>query len=384
MLNSEVVDRLRSMVGEGRPVLSVYVNVEPGVDTSRMSTTRLKELLAGLVPSVEELPRSQRLGLRDDMEDALDAVRLMGEAEGRSVALFRSRRANISETLWLPGPVRDRAVVAEAPYVRPLEAMLEHYRRFAVVVIERRGSQVFRFSMDRVVEWEETSDEEIRKANWGGFAGYEERRVRARADEVAARHYRDVSAGLYRLWRQGHGFDLLIVGGSSEHVGALLRTLHPDLSARVAGTFTVDPGTMTHSVILRHSRLIAEDHEAAQQQRLVERVLGMAAAGGAAVVGLDEVIGAANHRAIDVLVVQGERSSAGSRCTSCGWLSSTLPDLCAVCGGEFAKASDMLDAISVAVRSAGGRVHNILTDTPLRSSEVAAFLRYSLEGAIGA
>ena len=66
--------------------------------------------------------------------------------------------------------------------------------------------------------------------------------MRSHADEVAARHYREIAARLSELERAEPGFDLLIVGGPDEHVAGLVDTIHPDLAKRLAGTFTIDPG----------------------------------------------------------------------------------------------------------------------------------------------
>ena len=381
MLETAAVDRLRAIQGDGYPILSVYLGLKPGVGTLRALPTRLKDLLAPLADPTADLSRDQRMSLRGDVDSLFDLSTRISQDLGRGVAVFKCSAIGLDEYLSLPGPVRDRAVVDTTPYIRPLDAMLEHYRRFAVVVIERRRASIFRYSMDHLEAWEELSEEEIRKANWGGFAGYEERRVRSRADEVAGRHYRDVAARLYGLWREV-GFDLLALGGPQEHVEGLQVALHADLKARLAGTFTIDPGTMTPALVLEQTTEVAEEYERRQALDAVGRLLDMAQAGGTAVVGIEETVAPVNRKAVDLLYVQGTGTVAGSACTKCGALATNgAAPLCPRCGGETRAVPDLLDAMAESVRSSGGKVQHVLTDTPLRDFQVGAALRYALEPA---
>jgi peptide subunit release factor 1 (eRF1) len=225
-------------------------------------------------------------------------------------------------------------------------------------------------------------DEEIRKPNYGGFGGYEERRVRSRADEVVARHYKDVAARLSELERSEPGFDLLIVGGPDEHVEGLIDAIPPDVVKKLAGRFTVDPGTMTPAIVLEHSRRVATAFEAEEQGVVVRRLIDTAGAGGAAVLGMDETIDAVNQRAIETLLVRAGLTEPGSTCPDCGWVQRVAEGPCAACGASLREVPDVLDAIADAVRASGGNVQHILVPTDLDQHEVGAFVRYRLEGSL--
>ncbi len=381
MLEQATVDRLRGMDGQGFPVLSVYLGLEPGPETLRSIPTRMKDLLADAKDLAETLPRDQRMSLRDDIEALSRASSSFTSDLGRGVALFKSSGAGIDEHLVLPGPVRDRAIVDAAPYLRPLEAMLDHYRRFCVAVVDGRFASVFRFRMDELETWEEMAsgaigEEDFRKANYGGFSGYSERRVRAHADELLARHYRHIATRLDELFAEPPGFDLLIIGGPEVHTQGLVDALQPELGKRLAGTFVIDPHTMTPATVLEHSKRVAQSFEAEEQRRLVERLMDAAASRGAAVLGVDEATDAANRRAVDTLVIQADRTSPGSVCRSCGWLALDSETQCAACGGTVERVPDIVDALGDAVRNSGGKVQHVIVDTRLADAQVGAFLRY--------
>lgn len=376
MLEQATVDRLRQMDGQGFPVLSLYLGLEAGPASLRSIPTRIKDLLSPAKDIPDSLPRHRRMSLRDDIEALSRASTVFASDLGRAVAVFRSSGAGIDEYIGLPGPVRDRAVIDAAPYLRPLDAMLEHYRRFCVVVVDRRSASIFRFRMDRLESWEETRDEEIRKANYGGFSGYEERRVRAHAGEVLAKHYREVAARLDALVDEDPGYDLLIVGGPEVHAAGVVEDLSPRLTKRLAGTFIIDPHTMTPATVLAHSKRVASAYEKGEQERLVRRLLDTAASRRDAVIGVDDATAAVNRRAVATLVVQADRTNPGAVCHSCRWISRPEESACPSCGGTMHLVPDIVDALGDSVRNSGGSVHHIIVDTRLAESEVGAFLRY--------
>ncbi len=377
MLDQVQIDRLRRTDTGGFPVLSVYVNLQPGPGFLRNLPARIKDLLAQAEVSSESLPRSQRLSIREDVHALSRDIGRFGTDLGHGVAVFRSHGAGVDEQLVLPGPVRDRAIVDDVPYFRPLEAMIEHYQRYCVTVVGRRLASIFRFSMDELETWEEMRDEEIRKANYGGFSGYEEQRVRARADEMVARHYRNVAERLAELKRSDGGFDLLIIGGSDSHVAGLLEALPPDVADLSAGTFAIDPGTMTPSTVLDHARRVAAEWEAQEERRLVSDLFDAAASGSRAVLGLEQACAAVNRRAVEVLYIQAEHTTAGSVCVDCERVTCETGPACSVCGGTLRSVPDVVDRLSESVRGAGGRVRHILNEGPLAELEAGALLRYA-------
>jgi len=377
VLDQVTVDRLREMDPMGFPVLSVFVNLQPGPESLRTVPARIKDLLGHVEESSASLPRLQRLSLREDVAALTNDIGRFGSDLGHGVAIFRSNGAGIDQQLVLPGPVRDRAVIDVAPYLRPLEAMIEYYSRYCVAVVGRRFSSIFRFSMDELETWEEMRDEEIRKANFGGFAGYEEQRVRSRAEEVTARHYRAVAGRLAELKRSEGGFDLLIVGGADSHIEGTIEALPPDVASLVAGTFSIDPGTMTPATVRDHARRVAVAWEVQDEQRVIAGLFDVASSGGRAVLGLDEVCGVVNQRAVDILYVQAGDITPGSVCTGCGRVSRDRGVACSVCGQPTRSVPDVIDRLSESVRAAGGHVRYILNAGPLSDFEVGAQLRYS-------
>ena len=377
LLTQETVDRIRSFDGEGHPILSVYLGLRPGVGELRSLPPRLKDVMAPVRTTLADLPRDSAMSLRADIEAVLASTDHISSDRGRGVALFRCSAAGIDEYVSLPGPVRDRAVTDFDPYLRPLDAMLEHYHSYCAVVIDRRKSSIFRFRMGELETWEEMAEEEVRKQNYGGFSGYEEGKSRNRAEEIAHRHYRDTAHRLRELDQQ-EPFDLLLVGGPADHVDGLTTALDPTLRSKLAGSFALDPGTMTPAAVRSHCEELSAAYDRKHEAEVVTGLLDRAGSSPLAAVGVDPVLGAVNQRAVAELVVQGMSSTPGRRCSDCGWLVTGNGALCPACGEGMRAVPDLLDAMASAVRRSGGSVQNVITQTPLITYEVGAVLRYAV------
>jgi peptide chain release factor subunit 1 len=370
------VEHLEQFRADGHPVLSVFLGVGPSITELRAVSARLKDLLRPIAEGAGALDRASEKSLRGDIDRIIEGgERLVGDP-GHGIAVFSSNNLGLFEIITLPASVRDRAVVDDTPYVRPLRAMLEEMHRFAAVVLDHRRAEIFEFYLGRLERWEQLNEEELRKSNYGGFAGYSEHRTRAHADEVAHRHYRDVAARLNDLRKEVRPYDLLLVGGQRKVVNGLVAALDPDTSKLLAGTFSIDLRTMTPALVAEHCRSIAEAHDAAEQQTLVADLVDVAKSGGPAVFGLEWVIDAVNQKAVQTLVVDTSDAVPGGACSSCGWLSVDRNDLCPACKAAMKPVSDIVDASAQAVLQSGGSVRHIVVDTRLSDSHLGALVRF--------
>jgi rRNA maturation endonuclease Nob1 len=121
---------------------------------------------------------------------------------------------------------------------------------------------------------------------------------------------------------------------------------------------------------------VASAYEKAEEERLVARLVDTAASRGDAVVGLVDTAMAVNRRAVQTLVVQADRTTPGSVCRSCGWISAPAGEDCPSCGGTVDSTPDIVDALADSVRNSGGTVQHVMVDTRLAEDEIGAFLRY--------
>ena len=150
-------------------------------------------------------------------------------------------------------------------------------------------------------------------------AGRPDDRASNKIDELAKRHYRRVAERLGELLQTGD-YDLLIIGGHGYEVPDFVQQLPRPVRARVAGTFSTEPGLVPLTEIRESAGAIAARCEQERDQQLVSGVLEKVAMGGLATVGLDGCLWAGTVGAIQTLLMGAARPHRASCATSrAGW-----------------------------------------------------------------
>jgi peptide chain release factor subunit 1 len=374
MITKETVDRIVRFHGEGLPVISFYGCVDPGL-SRREVHTRMLSLLDQIRPLTRDytLGRQSRLSVRDDIARISAAVD--GERwQPGAVAIFSCSGRDLYEEIPLPRRVREQVIVDATPFARPVLAVLGECRRICVLVIDRASARIWEVDQDEMQEVGTVKDPAPRKsASPGGLA---EDRARNKADEVAKRHFRRVAELLEKLLRSD-GYDIMIVGGHDYEIPEFLRLLPLELRDRVAGTFSVDPSTVSVAGIRDSASAALDRYRREQEEQLVSAVLEKAAMGGLTAVGLPSCLWAGSVGAVKTLLVQDGAIAPGVVCDESGWLAPE-GDACPLCGSPPRRTPDIIDELVAAVIDAGGPTWHVEADTRLSEFLVAAELRFPL------
>jgi peptide chain release factor subunit 1 len=310
------------------------------------------------------LDRAARLSLRADMERMREEVRTERWRPG-SVVFFSCSGRDVFEAVHLPRAVRDRVVLDDTPWVRPMLVVLEEYARCCVAVVDRARAMVWELFADEIEPVGALSDRATRTPK------------AAATEELAKKHYRQASAELAQL-HDADGYDLLAVGGHRSELPHFLDTLPRDLRERVAGTFTIDPHTVDRGRIKQNVEPIVARYMRDVDLRLVGDVLERAATGkGDGVLGVADCLWAATVKAVETLLVQDGATVAGVVCTNCSWLGLS-GDTCPLCEHTARHTGDVLDELAQAVIDEGGRVRHVEEDTEIQEHLAAASLRFPL------
>ena len=380
MIGHEVVDRLLHFRPVDAPVLSAYVAVPPDPGELRGAEARFRSVLKPIreLADSHELEHHPRESLRADVARVLDVGKRAVEFTGHAVAVFACQRAGLYEEVVLPPRVRDRAVVDATPYVRPLLAVLDEAHRFCVVVVDREHAWLYEYFMGELEAAEKAHGRALREPNYaGGWQGYKEDHTHHKAALLARRHYRETAEAAEDLLRRT-GAELLIVGGHEETVAEFLPYLSHEAQPKVAGTFVVDPSTLTPGQVREQAEKVVDAYERAEEARLVGEALEKVAAGGFGAVGLEWCLMAVNEQAVGLLLVHDDQQAPGRACDNCGWLG-LAGDECPVCRQRTRETPDVIDEVAEAVLGAGGRVEHVYAETAMPAHTVAALLRFPVQ-----
>jgi peptide chain release factor subunit 1 len=290
-----------------------------------------------------------------------------------STALFINPELGLEERLDLPKRVWDCATAGPMPYVRPLEAVLDEFRKVAAVVVDSRRAEIVVFYMGEVLDRQVMEAEVVRKRNLTGWHGLDEHHNRNHAEEIRHHLFREIAHRLERMQRDER-IELVLVGGRQASIDALLPFLDPKVRA-ITQSFVVDVHTLTPALLAKTVAQLEAEHESREEEKMVIDVYERTAATELAVIGIDRVVEAANRHAIARLLVHDGATTPGVICVSCGALSRPRT-ACGVCGGKTSELADLIEGLTRAVMEAGGKIEHVMTSTRLESDLVAAWLRF--------
>ncbi|WP_350278141.1 hypothetical protein [Kribbella sp. HUAS MG21] len=376
-VTAQDIGRVIGLHGDGLPVVSLYAQIplDPAERGGLMG--RVRSLLADVREAADgqSVDHAARMSLREDLQRIEEAFRSEGRWPGtRSVAVFACSGRGVFEEIRLPRPVRDRAVVDETAFVRPVLAVLDQYPRCCVVLVDAAVTHVWELYQGELSEVRTLRGRKLRDPDYARWR--REFTTHNRARELEKEHYRRTLQLLDELFRVTP-YDVLVVGGLEQEVPGFVEFLPQRLRNLVAGTFVVDQSTDNREEIKKRAGEVLSEYERKSEREAVGHALETAAAGGRAVVGPDDCLWAGSVAAVDRLLVKSDAVLPGVVCDASGWLG-TSGDKCPMCGEAVRKTPDVLDELVQVVIEEGGAIDHVSQDTRLREDLVAAELRFPL------
>jgi peptide subunit release factor 1 (eRF1) len=371
-------EKLSRLESPRLPIISLYLNLYPERTDPRSLDPRLGNLLRPLEQAADSgsLDHDASKSLRDGVQQVLNMTSGFETMVEPAVAVFVGGDMEMTERRGLPRRVWECAVAGPAPYLRPLQGMLDESRKVATVVLDSRSAEITVSHTGEVLGQQRIEAEEVvRKSNYAGWYGLDEHRNRQRAEEIRNQLFREVADRLERL-RRDQAVELVFVGGHRDATEAFTGFLDPRVRA-ITETFVVDLHTLTPALLAATIAGLEEDYELRQEARLVDEVYARAAAGDLAAVGLDRVLVAANRNAVSQLLIHDGVVVPGAVCPQCSALSDDQTD-CEQCESPTVPVPDLIEALARSVVEAGGSVEHVMADTRLAPDLVAATLRYEV------
>jgi peptide subunit release factor 1 (eRF1) len=257
--------RVGAIADRPRPVLSVYLNVNPAhpENQARAYLLRLKGAL-------------EELGAPRDLVDRIRQVVELGRMGCRTLAIFATPDG-LFETYRLGVDLPDAFRWNEA-YVAPLMLLLEEYEPYGIALVDARK---FRFLVTSLGRLEETLDEtnpiditgwrEVTSspstANPGG--GTLTDSFANRVDAHIHHFYKQAGESVRRA-AFGEGVGRLILAGPSERVAEFRRALPRELQDRVVAEAHI-PTNASEGVIVERLETVRERIEREREASLLTR-----------------------------------------------------------------------------------------------------------------
>ena len=353
-------------------VLSVYIGFTPeqAADPQPVTPIEIKNQLRDLkrrLRDEEPHDRWQAVESRiSELEDNELAALLDPKAHGRGRVMFAAIAGDRVETIALQMPFRERVVLDDTPFVRPLVAAHDEGRSAGVLVVSRQGARLLEWAVGQAEELEtwqfEIGDAQVADIKSGpsfdnpqnqqrGMVNRE--RFEDRIDENRARFLRDVLTDVGTTIKD-RGWDRLVVSGSPKIRDASIEALPAHNGLRVLRADNDWEG-LTPSEISDRAWPVLRSVHREREIELVEIAKDRALSGGAGALGMKKVCEALNQGQVSHLLFQSDLEASGYS-TDEGTLHAEVSGSAAQAGFEMHEEPLFVERLVEKVLEMGGQV----------------------------
>jgi peptide chain release factor subunit 1 len=271
--------------------------------------------------------------------------------------------------------LHSQLTVGPKSYTRPLTLLLDEYRRFLVILVERSKARLFEVYAGEIREYTDVFDDVPSKVKMGGYGGYEERRIERHIEDHVRRHFKHVADVAFEFFKR-HSHDSVVLLGSEQNTSEFHHYLHNTLHDRILATEVEEFNANLKSIL---DRIRKREHAMKDKEdnQLLMRLFDQVKSGGLGVVGLDSTIRALQQGQVNFLVVEAGFAKDGYRCTECKSLS-TRNGSCDYCGGNTQVVQDIIEEAVQQALTQGCQVKFIsLPESELSNAgKIGAMLRF--------
>ncbi|MDQ4075653.1 MAG: hypothetical protein M3220_05315 [Chloroflexota bacterium] len=354
---------LAELSGPERAFVSLYLSGPEAMGALDHRIRHVRGILSDNAVEQEHFDRSMELIQQHFEEEPL--------REG-SRCIFASWALDFLKAYKLTVSPRDRLWVDSSLYLRPLAELQDEYEGFAVVAADNSAARIFLVASNLVEDEQRVRGGVKNHVKKGGWS---QQRYERRRDNELLHYAKEVVERLVHLAEE-EPFDYLVLVGSDETMQAIEKELPQQLAEKLVGEKPIDLDLEDDSVWRRALGLV-EEAERESEEILWERIKAEYLRGGLAVVGPEDVLGAAAVGRVEKMIVTRDAKILGTQCRECTNLMASEVTECAYCGSEDVFTDDLVNELVELLATSSAETE--FSDPISGLSEVgdiAALLRY--------
>jgi len=294
----EQLDRLAAFEPGPYPVVSLYLNTQPGqTGRDQHHTFVRKELKARAGTYAPNSP--ERESLDRDFPAITRYLENELEPSANGVAIFAASGAELFETVQMGAPIDHHWLsIGDRPHLYPLARLESQYPRYVAVLADTNSARILVMAGGEIVSQRDVAGVKTRRTTEGGWS---QKRFQRHVENFHLHHVKDVVEALERIVQQEGIAQILLAG--DEVVMPLLREQMPKhLAGRVVDHLRIDTHAPLADVI-RLSLDAMKDVNGRTDREKVDAAVGEFRAGGLGVVGPEATLDALIKGQVDELLL---------------------------------------------------------------------------------
>lgn len=375
MITKQDLERLINREETGRPVVSLFLDTSVNQNNKRTHQVFLNQKRA----EFEELQAEWMAEHVEGMQSLTDRIQGWLGSEyneaNAGVVIYAEVGGDWFEALQTRAPMQNRLMVAPRPIVGPLAQVLEGYRHYGVVLLDREHVRLLSVYQGTVLdEVERRGDPIIAAAHDVQAGGYSQSRYQRRKLEETKHFLRDFATELGEFVRR-YGPDDLVLLGTEETLSAFAEHLPDSLLQRVVhtGPMWVDENA---SAVIRQLEPLLQAELQRTHHEVVEAVRDRVVHDYLATAGFQGTLSALQEGRVDTLLLARDQRREGVRCAQCGFVFARELKTCPYDGST---ALTDVDVVEEMVRMAEGQGVTVAYADPGEVADMkgaGALLRY--------
>lgn len=284
---TDQLDRLAAFEPAPYPVVSLYLNTQPGqTGRDQFQTFVRKEVAARSRTYPAKSP--ERESLDADLERISRFLETELQPSANGVAIFACSAGELFEAIQLTAPIDEHWLyIGDQPHLYPLARVESLYPRYAAVLADTNSARILVVATGEVVDDREIKGIKTRRTTQGGWS---QARFQRHVENFHLHHAKEVVEALDRIVQRENIEHILIAG--DEVITPLLREQMPKhLAERIADHVRIDKDASLDQVLQTSLEAMKRVREQSEREK-VDEAIGGYRSGGLGVVGPEETLDA--------------------------------------------------------------------------------------------
>ena len=314
MTVKDQLDRLAGFEPAQYPVVSLYLNTQPGqTGRDQFQTFVRKEFAARgrtFTPGSAE-----RASLDRDLERIARFLERDLDPAANGVAVFACAAGDLFETVQLTAPIdRHWLSIGDQPHLYPLARVESLFPRYAAVLCDTNSARILVFAAGELVTEREVKGVKTKRMSQGGWS---QARFQRHVENFHMHHVKEVVEALDRIV-QREGITEIIVAGDDVVIPLLREQMPKHLAEKIVDQVRISTSAPVDQVIRTSLDAMKRVHSQSDREK-VDLAVGGYRAGGLGVVGPEDTIEALMKGQVDELLISArvrELQPAGGNATA--------------------------------------------------------------------
>ncbi len=380
-IQDEKLNKIIDYVPDGSLVASVYLMVDGGRTTKKDYLTKINSMIIEareILEKDEDIEKANKKKVYDNLENIKSYVNDKFKIDKTKTLLIYAASNGLWEIFKLPVVLKSRIIIDPKPHTQYLRQIVESYKNYGVLLIDREKAQIFKIYMGEISEYLAAFISEVPpKVNYRREAMLNEKKIVSRIEEKLHQFFKMINEKAFNLFNEGK-FDYLIIAGRKDIVPDFNNYLHSYLQSRYIGNFEEDPAANQY-VILEKAQKVIKAFEEKKKDEIISKIVDEYSNQGLAVLGIEKTIEALLLDQIKVLVYDEDFKAKGHLCPKCNYIEHEHIEKCPYCEIQPMYFNDVIDEIVENALNQGSEVISVEKNEKLiKNGNIAAILRYKL------